>query len=58
MNRDDNLERLQRARRVAECKEFLTEEEMASQPMLRAREMARAEERRNPQPQLSLPGAT
>ena len=57
MNASQNAERLARCRRIAEGTESVPEAELRAFPQLCAREIARAEARRKPVPQLPLPEA-
>lgn len=57
MNRAESDACMARARRIAEGREDITDEERAAFPTLVAREYARAEARRNPSLQLDLPVA-
>jgi len=54
MNREQTLSHMQRCRELAERGEPLTLDEMREYTRLRAEEMARAERRRQPSPQLDL----
>lgn len=54
MNREQTLSHMQRCALIAERGEPLTLDEMREYTRLRAAEMARAERRREPSPQLDL----
>ncbi|WP_440984933.1 hypothetical protein ACQHIH_16105 [Xanthomonas sontii] len=54
MNREQTLSHMQRCALIAERGEPMTVEEMREYIRLRAEEMARAERRRQPSPQLDL----
>ncbi len=54
MNREQTLSHMQRCALIAERGEPMTLDEMREYARLRAEEMARAERRREPSPQLDL----